>query len=128
MNARRATGLPDSRAESPPESITQVWLVEAGLPEITPQAVIRDHAGNFVARVDLAMLDYKIVIEYQGSYHRDSLAFAADIERRRRRRVLGYIVVEIEAQQMRSRRRVVASAVEALRHRGWTGQPCHFSG
>ena len=97
VGARRALDLLDPRAESPPESVTRVWLVEAGLPEITPQAVIRDLLGGFVARVDLCIEEFMIVIEYQGAYHRDAAIFAADISRRSRLRALGYLVVEIEA-------------------------------
>jgi hypothetical protein len=123
--ARRAVDLLDPRAESPPESVTRVWLVEAGLPEITPQAVIRDSLGAFVARVDLCIEEFMIVIEYQGAYHRDAAIFAADIQRRRRLRALGYLVVEIEADQLRNRLGVVLAVVEALRERGWSGTPRH---
>jgi len=67
VGARRALPLLNPLAESPPESICRVWFVEAGLPEVTPQAVIRDNDGRFIARVDLALLEYKVVVEYQGS-------------------------------------------------------------
>lgn len=121
--ARKALVHLDGRAESPPESITRVWLGGLGLPEVVPQYTIRDTHGNFLARVDLAIPEYKIVIEYQGAYHREAPSFAADIDRRRQLRRTGHLVVEIQATHMGSRWLVIGGVVEALRERGWVGQP-----
>ncbi|HEX6685372.1 MAG TPA: hypothetical protein VF062_21485, partial [Candidatus Limnocylindrales bacterium] len=78
--------LMDAGAESPPETRLRVRLVFAGLPRFVAQyQVIRD--GSFVARVDLALPELKIAVEYDGRWH----ASASQLERDRHRlnRLLG---------------------------------------
>lgn len=117
--ARCAVRRLDGRAESPPESMTRVWLEDARLPFATPQAVIVDRAGGFVARVDLLIESYRIVIEYEGAYHRDRDQYGRDLSRRNQLEALGYLVVHLDATMLR-RDTVVAIVTAALRQRGWT--------
>jgi len=49
-------------------------LVLAGLPRPRAQVSLRDKHGIFIARPDLYYPDQRLVIEYDGSTHRDSVA------------------------------------------------------
>ncbi|RRO19965.1 hypothetical protein EIL87_03025 [Saccharopolyspora rhizosphaerae] len=64
--AKRAFALLDSRAESIPESVLRVHLNLAGLHRV-PQVDVHDECGHFVARVDLAIEQRKVAIEYDVS-------------------------------------------------------------
>jgi hypothetical protein len=74
-----ACGLP----ESVPERLLADLLVRQGLPAPVHQFVVRDAAGGFVARVDLAYPDWMIVIEYDSvEHHTGSAAHIRDSTRR----------------------------------------------
>ncbi|MDT7565984.1 MAG: hypothetical protein QOG76_4608 [Pseudonocardiales bacterium] len=64
--------LADPRAESPPETRLRVALVRAGFPRPSVQHEIADEFGFPLARVDLAYLDARLAIEYDGAVHFDS--------------------------------------------------------
>jgi hypothetical protein len=84
--ARQALSLADAGAESPMETRIRLVLVLAGLSPPTAQYVVRDPAGYFIARVDLAYPAARLVIEYDG---RDShLEPAAFLRERRRQNAL----------------------------------------
>ena len=55
--------------ESVPERMLADMLVRQGLPAAQHQFVIRDAAGGFVARVDLAYPEWMVVIEYDSVEH-----------------------------------------------------------
>ncbi|TNM67116.1 hypothetical protein FHN55_11360 [Streptomyces sp. NP160] len=112
VGARTAVALADGRAGSPPESRLRVRLVRAELGvTFEPQHVVT-HLGRFLARVDLAIVDLKIAIEYEGAWH-GLLAeqLARDRERLDRLREAGWIVVHVTAETMRDR----GAAVDAVR-------------
>jgi hypothetical protein len=97
-----AIGLLNDRAESPPESILRVIITLAGLPEPRVNHSVSDHFGEFVARTDLMIDEYKIVLEYQGDYHRKSPGrWRADMTRRSRLEALGWKVMELNADDLR---------------------------
>ena len=78
----RAVPLLDTRSESPQESILRVLLVEAGFTNILVNHENYTLAGEFVARTDLLLADYNLVLEYQGDYHRKSKTqYRADMTR-----------------------------------------------
>lgn len=91
----RALDLIDRRAESPKESHLRVLLHEHGLPRPRVQHVVRDASGRFVARVDLAYPDRRIVIEYEGDHHRDRAQWQRDLARRRRLEALGWTYLTV---------------------------------
>jgi len=72
--ARRVVELADAAAESPLESLSRLRMIEHGLPAPTPQQVIRDTAGRFVARVDFYWDEYGVVGEADGLGKYDSPA------------------------------------------------------
>lgn len=91
--ARTALGLLDGRAESAMESRVRVMLVCAGLAAPVPQLVISDGAGRFVARVDLAWPDQRLVVEYDGSHHLERGRWVRDLRRRERLEQEGWRVI-----------------------------------
>ncbi|MCZ4067687.1 DUF559 domain-containing protein [Microbacterium sp. NE2HP2] len=95
---RRAEALTllDDGAESPRESELRVLLVRAGLPRPETNVVIRD-GWRFVARVDLLYRDARLVLEYDGDYHRDSSQWSRDQSRRAELESLGYRVTVVTA-------------------------------
>ena len=95
-----ALELLDGRAESPKESELRTILHQAGLPRPEVHFVVRDSAGRFVARVDLAYPGRKIAIEYEGDYHRDRAQWRRDIARRRRLEALGWTVLQATQQDL----------------------------
>jgi hypothetical protein len=120
VQARGALPLLNPAAESPPESIVRVRMHLAGLPEGVPQDVIVDDRGVFVARVDLHIRRYRVIVEYEGRHHRDEQQFEADLRRRNRLQALGYLVVHLEASSLRSPQTTLAPIVAALRAQGWS--------
>lgn len=97
--ARAALPLLDGRAESPMESWLRVLLVLAGLPAPEVQHVIT-HDGVFVARVDLAWPDARLVVEYDGGHHLDRRQHVADLRRREAMEQAGWTVVVLMAEDV----------------------------
>lgn len=98
----RALELLNDRAESAPESILRVIITLAGMPEPRVNHEVSDRFGEFVARTDLMIDEYKIVLEYQGDYHRKTPGqWRADMTRRSRLEALGWRVMELNADDLR---------------------------
>ncbi len=93
---RLAVDFADDRAESPRESELRVLLIQAGLP--VPESNVEIFDGHrFVARVDLLYRDARLVIEYDGDYHRDPRQWSRDQSRRAELESLGYRVTVVTA-------------------------------
>jgi very-short-patch-repair endonuclease len=76
---RRVVALTDPQCGSVLESLLRVLLVLAGLPPDETQFVIRDERGRFVARVDLAYLKVRLIVEADGfEFHRERRDYRAD--------------------------------------------------
>lgn len=99
--ARVVLNLADPRAESPRESMLRWTLLEAGLPAPTPQVVVLDPTGRFVARLDLAWPQLRVGTEYDGDQHREREQHARDLVRHNDLRALGWVVVQVDAAQLR---------------------------
>lgn len=96
----KVVALMDPAAESAPESRLRVRLTLGGIAGLVAQFhVMRD--GSFVARVDLALPDAKIAIEYDGRWHASTTQLERD--RLRLNRLLGaeWMVFHVTAAQMR---------------------------
>ncbi len=110
--ARRACSLVDARAESIPESRLRVVLVLAGIAVAVQHEVV--HGGRVVARVDLAVPELRVAIEYDGAWH----ALRTQLERDRRRsnalQAAGWTVVHVTADMLRDPAAVVAVVRAAL--------------
>jgi hypothetical protein len=81
--------------ESPMESRSRMLLIDGGLPRPKPQHELRDVFGKFVARLDLAYLELKVAVEYDGADH--WLQRRKDDRRRDAARRLGWVVIVFSA-------------------------------
>ena len=113
--ARRALDLLDGRAESAPESLLRVILVEAGLP--TPAVNVPVWAGGKQYRLDLAYPDLKVALEYQGDYHRSRQQWRHDMTRRSRLEADGWTMIEVNGDDLRGPRELVSRVGSVLARR-----------
>lgn len=105
--AQKAVALADPRAESQPESRLRVLLALAGLfPDV--QYPVRDGDGVVVARVDLAFVEQRVAIEYDGAWHSAPGQFAKDRRRLNRLVAAGWTVFHVTAVDMRDPAGLVA--------------------
>lgn len=110
--------LVDPRAESPMETHVRLLLHDAGAPPPMCQFVVRDAAGRFVARVDLAYPSARIAIEYEGDHHRERRTFRRDIARVNALREAGWLVLRFTADDvLRRPYDVIRQVSAALRDR-----------
>jgi very-short-patch-repair endonuclease len=116
---RCAAELVDPRAESLPESITRVHLVKAGFAVVPQHRVVI--GSRVVARVDLALPDLKIAIEYDGRWHEADVQRALDNDRLARLRAGGWTVIVVTAELLRDPRRLVATVSAAVAERSALG-------
>lgn len=114
--AYRALELSDGRAESPPESRLRLRMILAGLSPV-PQFEVRDAAGRFLARVDLAFPQARVAIEYDGrEVHERSDVFVRDRQRQNALLAAGWLVLRYTADDLRLRPvAVMAEVAQALR-------------
>ena len=96
--ARLALPLLREGSESPAESALRVLLDDAGVAPPFLNYRIHSHEGTFVARVDMAYPDQRLVIEYEGDHHRvDRAQWHKDIRRQGRLEDLGWRVIRATA-------------------------------
>jgi hypothetical protein len=112
VRVRRAVGLVDPRAESPPESRVRVALVLAGLAPV-PQFEVWS-AGAFLGRVDLAFPEQRVLVEYEGAHHFEGTQIARDDERFARLEAAGWRVVRLSTGDLRDLDGVVTRVRAAL--------------
>jgi hypothetical protein len=111
--ARRALGLCDRRSQSPPESWVRVACALAGLPTPVPQFEV--HAdGAWLAQVDLAWPEHRVVVEYEGAYHFDGLQIIKDDRRYERLTAAGWTVIRLAAHDLRDLAEVVRRIAAAI--------------
>ena len=95
----RALWFSDPRSESPKESELRVLLHEARIPR--PELNVEIFNGSrFVGRVDMLIRHAKVVIEYQGDYHRDPKQWRRDEQRRGELESLGYVVTYVTQEDL----------------------------
>jgi Protein of unknown function (DUF559) len=111
--AVRALSLVDGRAQSPPESWVRVACHQAGLPPPVPQYVV-EVDGVFLGQVDLAWLEAKLIVEYEGAYHFDGLQIVRDDRRYARLVAAGWQVIRVSAADLRDLDSVIARICEVL--------------
>lgn len=93
--ARTAVSRADGRSESPPETVTRLLLVAAGLAPVPQHDVLV--GGVFVARVDLAFVVERVAVEYEGSWHWEPGQLRRDRLRLDRLTAAGWRVVHVTA-------------------------------
>jgi hypothetical protein len=104
---RTAFELVDRRSASPPESWVRVALALAGLPAPVLQYEVTED-GEWLATVDLAWPDARLIVEYEGEYHFDDLQITKDDGRLGRVVAAGWRVIRLAAHDLRSMDAVVA--------------------
>lgn len=106
--ARRfALRLADERSESPRESMLRVMLIAAGLPRPMCNVEIFD-GTRFVARVDMLYPEARLIIEYDGDYHRDPRQWSRDQQRRAELESLGHRVTVVTARDFDDPQQLIA--------------------
>ncbi len=110
-------------AESRPETLLRLLLVDAGLPEPLPNQNITDAAGRFLGRGDLVYPEWRVLVEHDGDQHRISTAqYERDLTRLDAIRRAGWVVIQVRKHGLFSRPDVTAAKVRtALREAGWRG-------
>jgi very-short-patch-repair endonuclease len=113
-----AAALPllSDRSESPQESRLRALLAAAGLAAPSVNQEIRDRHGAFLARGDLVWERERLVLEYQGDYHRDREQWRRDMTRRGRLEAAGWRVLEVNADDLADPAVLTARVATLLRH------------
>lgn len=92
--ARRAAGLVRVGAESAQETRTRLLMVLAGLPEPVLQHPMVER-GRVVHRLDMALVDRLVAIEYDGDHHLSRGQRERDILRRAKWEGLGWRFIDV---------------------------------
>ncbi|MET9492707.1 DUF559 domain-containing protein [Nocardia sp. NPDC006630] len=109
--------LVDGGAESPPESLTRLLLVDDGLPAPAIQLVVRDEYGGFVARLDMGWKDWRVAVEYDGAQHwTDPAQRTKDIDRLAILDSLGWKVIRVSATLLHQHPHLILDRVRAALH------------
>lgn len=125
--ARAAYAHLDDGAHSPRETRLRLALTQAGLPRPTTQARILEDR-RLVAQVDLLYAEYRVVIEYEGEQHlTDRGQWNKDIDRYAALARLGYTVIRVTAERVRTPDAVVTEVYAALRSAGYRGPAPRFT-
>ena len=105
-SAAKALDVADAGAESPPESLTRILLLAAGLPRPITQIVVSDY------RLDMGWPDHKVAVEYDGAQHwTDPAQRARDIGRLEFLAAQGWTIIRISWTQLRDRPKLVVNRV-----------------
>lgn len=117
-SAITAAGLVRAHSESVPETQSRLLVVLAGLPEPVcnhPYLV----GGIERYRLDLAWVEYKVALEYDGRWHDDPGQRRKDKARRKEMRKNGWVIIVIRAEHLYDDPDLVVREVAAaLRERG----------
>jgi len=111
--ARRALALVDGRSESPPESWVRVACALGGLPAPVLQYEVVE-GGVWLARVDLAWPEHRLIVEYDGEHHFDGLQIVKDDARLAGLVAAGWRVIRLSAPDLRHMDDVVSRIAAAL--------------
>ncbi len=96
---RAAYPLLCDSSDSRQETRLRLILVRAGLPQLTANPTIVT-SGGFTYRGDLVFMAEKVIVEYQGDYHRTPEQFAADMTRASRLEADGWRVILVGARDL----------------------------
>jgi hypothetical protein len=97
QKGRLVLPLANPKAGSPMESVLR-WLIhEAGLPVPVLQHVVTDGAAGRVGAVDMAWLDQRVMVEFDGDGHRDRRVFVDDLRRQNGLVLAGWTVLRFSS-------------------------------
>jgi hypothetical protein len=106
---------------SPLETEFRLDAEEAGLPQPTLDAEIRDRRGRLLGVTEVAFLDFSVLVEIEGDHHRTSRRqWNRDIEKYAAYVAEGFEVIRLTSAHIRSADAVAITLVrEALMRHGW---------
>jgi hypothetical protein len=115
---RRVLPLVDAGAQSPYETLTRLILLRAGLPTPATQVPVADEYGFVVAYVDMGWPELRVAVEYDGAQHwTDARQRRRDIERLADLEALGWVVIRVSSDMVRTPAAIVAKVRAALERR-----------
>jgi hypothetical protein len=119
--ASRATFLVRPGAESRPETLLRLAIMDAGLPEPDVNPDIRDERGRFIGRGDLVYRRWRVIVEYDGEQHRtNTKQFDRDVQRLEQLGNHGWHVIRIVGRSFfGDRAGSMARVRRALTDAGW---------
>ena len=98
------------------ESVLRWLCHDAGLPAPELQSVVRDPAGSFLGRADLAWPDRKVLVEFDGNVYRECDVFVNDVRRQNALIAEGWVILRFTSADVVGRPdQVVAAIRKALR-------------
>jgi hypothetical protein len=112
-NARRVVPCADALAGSPMESVLRWLLHEEGFPRPVVQYVVRDGAGRFLGRVDLAWPQHRVIVEFDGEVHRERRVFVNDLRRQNDIVLAGWRILRFSSADVLGQSRSVLGSVGA---------------
>jgi hypothetical protein len=116
---RAAIPLLNDRSESPPESHFRVLCALAGMPHPLINHTLILTEGGTELRPDFEFREYKVLVEYQGDWHRTTAQWRKDMTRRSRLEARGWTVVEINWDDLLDPAELFARLTSILRRTGW---------
>jgi len=126
--ARLALTLVCEGVESPMETVIRLMFVFARLPKPKTNLRIYDEHGWFVARCDLVFEAQRVIVEYDGMWHREGRAQRREDRRRiARLEALGWTVIVLTADDMVDSRAIVRRVHRELVKNGYTGPDPHLN-
>lgn len=127
VRAREAARLVRSRVDSVRETDVRLLLVAAGLPEPDTNIDVRDDTGEWVARGDLVLHRWRVVVEHDGWVHeRDATQRQKDHLRRERIQAAGWTLVVVTVADFQNPVAIVGRVHAALRANGYAGPRPRF--
>lgn len=111
---RRVMPLVDPGAESPPESLTRLLIVQSGLPTPSTQIVVRDSGGGFLARLDMGWRRWRVAVEYDGAHHwTDPTQRTKDIDRSAILAEHGWQIIRVSANLLYRRPHIILDRIHS---------------
>ncbi|PZF83798.1 type IV toxin-antitoxin system AbiEi family antitoxin [Jiangella anatolica] len=107
VRARSLARLVRSRVDSPQETRLRLILTgHGGLPEPLINPDVADEHGGWIGRPDLAYVDARVAIQYEGDVHRTKKRWRSDIARDEVMRDHGWEVIRVTADDLSHRGRL----------------------
>ncbi|WP_166877529.1 hypothetical protein [Salinibacterium sp. ZJ450] len=110
------------RADSPPESFIRLRIVRSRLPAVSANPEVRDEHGKFVGMPDLAFLEFRVALDYEGDGHRvDPVQWEKDIARQTRFEDAGWRYLRAGKADLHNTPELLVKLERRLRSQGWAG-------
>jgi hypothetical protein len=124
VRAREAALLVRDRVDSPRETDVRLLLTCAGLPEPQVNVDVHDDHGTWLAKGDLVLRPWRIIVEHDGWHHeRDADQRQKDHLRRERIEAAGWTLIVVTQADFEHPTAIVTRVYQALVRRGYRGPP-----